>query len=137
MKVFISHGHSDEKLARKVASILEETGLEVWDAGREIMPGDNWAAQVALALEESDAMVVILTPEALRSPWVRHEIEYALGEKGYRHRLVPVFIGPREKLEDTAELPWILKHLRGIVLPDTEVDDEGVREIANTLLNAA
>ena len=67
MKVFISHAYTDEPFVRKVAAGLEKVGLEVWDATREILPGDNWAAKVARALEESEAMVVLFTPDALRS----------------------------------------------------------------------
>jgi hypothetical protein len=31
MKVFISHAHTDEPLVKKVAAVLEDIGLEVWD----------------------------------------------------------------------------------------------------------
>ena len=97
MKVFISHAHTDEPLVRKVAAVLEDAGLEVWDDTREIMPGDNWADKVVQALQESDAMVVFLTPDAMRSRWVRRDIEYALGEQSYRKRVIPVFVGdPQE-----------------------------------------
>ena len=69
MKVFISHAHTDEPLVNKVAAVLKDAGLEVWDDTREIMPGDNWAHKVAQALQESEAMVILLTPDALRSRW--------------------------------------------------------------------
>ena len=62
MKVFMSYSDSDAMLAARVSDALENNGLEVWDPDRELFPGDNWAAEVARALEESDAMVVLLTP---------------------------------------------------------------------------
>lgn len=136
MKVFISYSHSDEKLAKKVASILQDSGLDVWESWREIMPGDNWAAKISQELEGSDAMVVLLTPEALRSREVISEIEYALGEKNYSNRLIPVFVGPQEKL-DGAGLPWILKHLGAIRIPNPDKEEESIREVAQALLNAS
>ena len=136
MKVFISYSHTDEKLARRVAAILEETGLDVWDDRREIMPGDNWAAKVALALQESDAMVVLLTPEALRSSWVRREIEYALGDKGYSKRLIPVLVSPQEKIPE-GDIPWILRHLESIKLDQHSKEEESIRQIAQALLHTA
>ena len=44
-----------------------------------MLPGHNWAAKVAQALDESQAMVVLLTLAAVNSPNVRREMEYALG----------------------------------------------------------
>ena len=48
-----------------------------------VLPGDNWPNKVDQALQESDAMVVLLTADALRASWVRREIQYALGEQKY------------------------------------------------------
>ena len=136
MKVFISHAHSDETLVKKMVAILEEAGLEVWDDTREILPGDNWAEQVAQALKESEAMVVVLTPEATRSRWVRREIEYALGEKRYSKRLIPVLIGnPADFPQE--DIPWILWRLQMIKLAEYDKEEEGIRQIAQTLLEAA
>ena len=139
MKVYISHAHSDERLAQRIAAILQEAGLEVWDAKREIMPGDNWAQEVSNALQESEAMVVLLTPDAVTSQWARWEmgweIGYALGEKRFSKRLIPVVAGDSEVL-NTKEVPWILRHQRTIDLTEHENEDDGVREVARTLLQA-
>ena len=140
MKVFISHAYSDEPLAQKVAAILQEAGLEVWDAVREILPGDNWAQQVSNALQESEAMVVLLTPDAVRSEWVRREmrwnIEYALGEVRFRSRLIPVVAGDPDVL-NTESVPWILRHQKIVDLTEHENEEEGIREVARTLLHVA
>ena len=140
MKVFISHAYSDEQLAQKVAAILQEAGLEVWDAMREILPGDNWAQHVSNALQESEAMVVLLTPDAVRSEWVRREmrwnIEYALGEIRFRSRLIPVVAGDPDIL-NTESVPWILRHQKIVDLTEHENEEEGIREVARTLLHVA
>ena len=133
MKVFISHADTDETFARKVVAGLEEAGFEAWDASREILPGDNWAAKIARALQESEAMVVLLSPNALRSSAVRREIDYALGEQRYSNRLIPVL--PKELNEE--EVPWILRHLRVIQLGEDVKEEEGIHQIAQALLEAA
>jgi hypothetical protein len=132
MKVFISYSHTDEALARNVAEYLQAAGLEVWDDQREILPGDNWADKVAQALRDSDAMVVLLTPNALRSRWIHSEIEYALGEKRFRNRLIPVLVGPPEKLSQE-DIPWILHHFKTIRLSDPK-NKKALAEIAHALL---
>ena len=136
MKVFISHAHTDEPLVKKVATVLEDAGLEVWDDTREIMPGDNWADKVAQALQDSDAMVILLTPDALRSRWVRRDIEYALGEQSYRKRVIPVLVGDPQEFP-REDVPWILRHLQMIKLAEHSREEEGIRQIAQALLEAA
>jgi len=133
MKVFISHADVDETFARKVVAGLEEAGFEAWDASREILPGDNWAAKIARALQESEAMVVLLSPDALRSGSVRREIDYALGEQRYSNRLISVL--PKELNEE--KVPWILRHLRMIQLGEDVKEEEGIHQIAQALLEAA
>jgi lactate dehydrogenase-like 2-hydroxyacid dehydrogenase len=70
MKVFISHSSKDEALAAKVVSYLERAGLDVWYDEREIMPGDNSGEKIDQGLRESDAMVVLLTPNALENDFM-------------------------------------------------------------------
>ncbi len=65
MQVFISYAAADEVLARGLSETLRKSGLDVWDR-TEILPGENWAEKVSKALRESQAMVVLLTPNSLR-----------------------------------------------------------------------
>jgi hypothetical protein len=70
MKVFISYASKDEALASKLVASLEEAGLDAWYKKREILPGDNWAEKISQGLKESNAMVVLLTADALgRMPY--------------------------------------------------------------------
>lgn len=131
MKVFISHSHKDEALAKKVASILQDCGLDAWDDS-EILPGENWAEKTAQALNESEAMIVLLTPEALESPWVQREIEYALTKESYSHRLFPVVVGTSEEVPRES-IPWILRSLKVINLTEQSEIEEGIKEISQAL----
>lgn len=135
MKVFISHSQEDEALARRIANVLKKAGLDVWD-DREIFPGDNWAEKIARALNESNAMVVLLTAEALKSRWVQHDISFALGENRYKKRLIPVIVGSPEKSKGDY-YPWILNRLKTIKLDAHENDEEDLEQIASALLEVA
>ena len=136
MKVFISHSHADAPLAARVSEALQRSGLEVWDTDLNVLPGDNWAAEVARALEESEAMVVLLTRDAISSPYVRREMEYALGAKRYSNRLIPVAVGGRERLP-AHEIPWIVRQLPWVELPEQESDDADVELIADAIRSHA
>ena len=132
MKVFISHAASDKELASRVADALDQAGLEVWN-DTQILPGDNWAAKIAQAMEESQVMVLLLTPAALNSQWVNQEISYALGRQVYR--VIPVIAGPPEELPQE-RIPWILKRFQMFSLPSGGNDAGALQELAQAVKEA-
>ena len=136
MKVFLSHSHADASLAARVSNALERNGMQVWDPDRDLLPGDNWAGEVGRALEESQAMVVLLTPAAVASPYVRRDIEYALGAKNYRNRLIPVVVGDPDTFPAN-EMPWIVRRMPWVGLEDAESDFPKVEPIADAILGRA
>lgn len=114
MRVFLSYAQPDHDWAEKLGAALRAAGLDVWDAAQQILPGDNWAAKVGSALERSDAMVVLLSPAAVASPNVLHDIQYALGSPHFKDRLIPVVVRAAKNI------PWILEELP--LLRSTEQD---------------
>jgi TIR domain len=136
MKVFISYAHNDEALAARIVASLEKAGLDAWYDKREIMPGDNWADKIAQGLRESDAMVVLLTAQALDSESVRRDIDYALSQKPFKRRLIPVLVG-NSKDFPSHRIPWILNHLQTVTLPDNGKNEKQLEQIAQVLKDAA
>ena len=134
MKVFISHAYSDELLVKSVSDALESAGIEVWNATRDVSSVEKWSDEVEQALRESDAMVVVLTADALRSNWVHKEIQFALGEQSYRKRLIPVLADDAEELEKK-DIPWILWRLQMINMGEYDEEEEGINQIVQTLLD--
>ena len=136
MKVFLSYAHDDAALAGRVCKALADSGLEVADPDRDHLPGDNWAGEVARALEESEAMVVLLTPAAASSPDVKRNIEYALGSKNYSNRLIPVVVGDLGRFP-VAGVPWIVRRMPWFELDDAEAESPKVEPIAEAILSHA
>ncbi|HEV7743701.1 MAG TPA: toll/interleukin-1 receptor domain-containing protein [Pyrinomonadaceae bacterium] len=132
MKVFISYASKDEKLATKLVDALEKAGLDAWFQKREVLPGDNWAEKIASGLKESNAMVVLVTPEALESDAVQSSISYALGEKAFSKRLIPVIVGESADFP-TDRMPWIFKQLHTVNLSKDGENEEQFKEIAHAL----
>ena len=125
MKVFISHSGSDEKWADLLRQNLHKQGIDVWNPSSEIAPGENWGLKYGKGLEASDAMIVLLSPDSVKSDWVRHEIEYALGSPRFRDRLIAVVVRP------TADIPWILEKQH--LIRASGDAEKTVREIAVAL----
>lgn len=93
MKVFISYAREDRDFARQLAKELEQAGYQAWTHD-QVLPGDNFAAKIGEALDTSHAMVVVVTPASMKSPWVRNEIMFATGSPRYENRLLPVVVQP-------------------------------------------
>ncbi|MCY7350995.1 MAG: toll/interleukin-1 receptor domain-containing protein [Cytophagaceae bacterium] len=131
MNVYLSYSHSDAALAWKVADSLRKEGFQVWD-DREMQPGKNWAEAMGNALRESEAMVILLTTAWLQSPHAQRDLEYALSERKFKGRLIPVVAGdiPIE------EVPWVLReisHIQLLNLPDLKTNSEGLIRIGEVL----
>ena len=71
MRIFVSCAAKDSDIATRLRGELTEAGFAVWDPAEEISPGDNWAKEMGLALEQSDLMVVLVTRGALESESLR------------------------------------------------------------------
>ena len=112
MKVYISHVHADEKIARELARLLKADGFDVTYPSENLFPGDNWALEIGKALEKSDAMVVLLSPAAAKSEWVRRDVTFAIGNAQYEWRLIPVSLRPAK------DVPSILSNLPSVLLAD-------------------
>lgn len=141
MKVFLSHSNSyrdDRELIQKITDELTRAGMEVWDDTRQIYPGDNWAQATSQALEESQAMVVLLTPESIDSKWIKWSIGFALRNISYDHRLVPVLVGdPTLFSLENMPFSWVFKQLKVINVPDHGKNDENIKQIADAIKEAA
>jgi hypothetical protein len=83
MQISLSYARADEAFARALSSQLERRGFSVWSPAEEELPGDNVWLRTGEALKRSKAMVVLLSPDSMRSEHVRREIEYALGDANY------------------------------------------------------
>jgi hypothetical protein len=136
MKVFINYSSKDEALAGELVESLEESGLDAWYCKREVLPGDNWAQKTANGLKESDAMVVLVTPDALNSDAVNHNMSYALGEKSFSNRLIPVIVGESEDFVKE-RIPWIFSRLKTVKLSKDGENKEQFKEIVKVLKDAA
>ena len=110
MRVFLSYEAADRKIAENLALRLKELGFTVWYPDQDLFPGDNSALEIGKALQQSNAMVVLISPRSVKSSLVLRDIEFALGSLRYQNRLIPVIVKP------SSHVPWILSTLQAIPL---------------------
>jgi TIR domain len=73
-RVFISYTHADREFSTRLAVDLTRAGVNVWYDQWEIAPGDSIVEKIDGALQVNDYLLVVLSPEAVRSRWVAREI---------------------------------------------------------------
>jgi TolB-like protein len=83
--VFISYAREDRDFVSSLASNLEAAGLSVW-WDRNISGGAEFAQTIEEELKKSAAAIVVWSPDALNSHWVRDEAEFAREEQ----KLLPI-----------------------------------------------
>lgn len=78
-QVFISYKHNDEvDLFDLLVLRLQNTGYTVW-TDKNLTPGETWTDSIDRAINDSFAVVVIMTKDAHQSQYVTYEWSYALG----------------------------------------------------------
>jgi hypothetical protein len=92
--LFLSYRRAspDKEFAARLAADLRASGHRVWMDVFGIEGGSTWNAEIQQALDTCYGYVLVLSPDALASRWVRNELLYALQEKP--GRVYPVMFRP-------------------------------------------
>src|SRR5687768_3821604 len=78
VNVFISYSRQDRFIAETLSRRLREIGFETWLDFSSLVGGDEWKQQIDVAIQNSIAALVLLTPESVASSWVQYECDKAL-----------------------------------------------------------
>ena len=76
--VFLSHHSGDKPWVIALKAALVERGVKVWLDQDEIRPGDLFIDALEHGVQVSRCVAVIVSPESLRSAWVKEEYQRAL-----------------------------------------------------------
>jgi len=90
-KVFISYSRMDIAFVEKLVSDLKETGLDVWYDLSGLDGGVRWRIEIEKAIQESQFVLVVLSPDSVASEWV--EREYLFSSK-HGKKIIPLFYRP-------------------------------------------
>jgi len=110
--IFLSYSSKDLDAAKRLAGVLEASGLTVW-WDRAIKPGKTFDQVIEEALEEASWAVVLWSANSVESNWVKAEAE----EAARRGNLVPVLI------EDVRP-PLAFRRIEAAQLQDWDGDPE-------------
>lgn len=72
--IFLCHSSIDKPFVEKLAKDLKRLGIQPWVDKWEIKVGDSLLWKINEGIRENDYLGVVLSPDALRSHWVKSEI---------------------------------------------------------------
>jgi hypothetical protein len=91
-EVFLSYSSLDWEIAEKIVELLRRHGVPVWYGPSSIRGAQQWHDEIGDALERCDWFVILVSPNSMKSKWVRRELYFALDEDQYEKSIVPVVI---------------------------------------------
>lgn len=89
-RVFISHSSMDRTFVeREIITLLENHGIETWYSSEHVETASDWHDKIVEGLKNCDWFIVVISPNAIKSDWVKSEVHWALEER--KERVVPIF----------------------------------------------
>jgi HEAT repeat protein len=89
--VFISYAHVDGDFAGRLKGEIEKAGFGVWIDTERLRAGEDWRTEIDNAVQDSIALVLVMSPASLNSKYVAYEWAFALG---VGVKVVPVLLAP-------------------------------------------
>lgn len=77
LTIFLSHSTQDDTVVEALREALESYGVSVWDDAQRLSAGEPLTPRIRQAITEAKHFVVLLSPHACASEWVRKEIQLA------------------------------------------------------------
>lgn len=86
---FISHATPDRDFVEtKIISLLDAMGISHWYSSEHIRSAEQWERSIARGLESCDGLILVMSPDAAMSEWVRDELCWAMEHRA--GRIIPV-----------------------------------------------
>jgi TIR domain len=90
-KIFVSHSTKDTAFASTLVNDLNTAGAQAWMDVNDLGAG-NFQANISKALADCEWFLLVLTPNALSSDWVRMEVDAAIRLKHQKRIKELIFI---------------------------------------------
>ncbi len=129
--VFLSYNRFNNEMSKDVQTVLEDRGVFVWRAPKDVPGGCDYFPHEMQAIGECDLFLILLSRTAQESAEVRKEFEKALELK---KNIFPVWI---EETSDSDINPYYREKLAKYqyrVMP--KIDIEVIREIVSAVRKA-
>lgn len=76
-KIFLSHSSVDKPFVRKLEKRLIDEGFETWLDEKVLLVGDALVPTIAHAINQSRAVIIVVSNASIHSKWLRYELNAA------------------------------------------------------------
>lgn len=104
MPVFISHSHQDKDFVDKLAAHLIKHRAYVWVDRWELNVGDSLIQRIQESIQDSSALIVVLSNASIESEWCKKELSAGLMREIEEKKVVVLPV-----LLDNCKIPLLLK----------------------------
>lgn len=124
--VFLSHTSIDKPFVEKLANDLRRVGVNVWFDKWEIKVGESLTWKIEQGIRGNEHLIIVLSPEAISSEWVRSELGAAWAKQMqqkkvvvlpilYRDCDIPLFLLDRKYADFRSDYQDGFKELAGVL----------------------
>jgi peptide/nickel transport system substrate-binding protein len=90
-QIFVSYSRKDLDFVQRMAKDLQAHGLEVWYDLSGLEVGTRWGKEIQNAIQQSQYLLVVLSPNSIESEWVEKEFLYA---NSLKLKIIPLLYKP-------------------------------------------
>jgi hypothetical protein len=103
VSVFLSYSREDFWVMESIRDYLDKAGVDVWVDAEGISPASaRWQRVIGRAIENCDALLVILSPDSEKSEWVEKEVIHG---RDHKKPIFPVLV----RGDEVRSVPFALK----------------------------
>ncbi|MEM0970227.1 MAG: toll/interleukin-1 receptor domain-containing protein, partial [Verrucomicrobiota bacterium] len=96
--IFLSHSSKDRTAVEgSVLPVLDDAGLSPWYSASDIHSAHDWEVAIRSNLIRCQWFAVVLTPQSIKSDWVKAEVNWAMDNRP--GRILPILLQPCEPFE--------------------------------------
>src|SRR5262249_30550377 len=91
VRVFVSHSSHDRSFVEdELVPLLQAHGVGTWYSREEVHGGEDFERAIFQGLADCDWFLLVRSPAAVASPWVRREVGWAVEHRP--GKLVPILL---------------------------------------------
>ena len=122
-EIFLSHSDCDRQFVEDLVAMMRRHGLPVWYSRTNILGAQQWHDEIGAALHRCDWFVLVLSPSAVESMWVKRELMFSLQQNRFENKIVPLLYQPC----DYDQLSWTLSSFQ--MIDFTQTFEQGCRDL--------